>query len=326
MSFDQVIIQDNVYIPEQMFDYVVNFIITNKQNLYQFKYSELIKYTFNYDYQKAAILRKNLAKYSQQGSYYILFCQYEEKLYLDYLRHLFTEKQIKQLYNQMHSIMGITRYGFFNKLNGTQKNCLTILNKSLLQMDDWLSTLQHQMTHFIQRFIGLDNTVDKKYQKKIDKKDKHPDIIRLATKITKYVNEDQKFIDQLIKKFTYMLAKNELQQTLKTLLVMFKNMYQRIITYQNGKIANIDLISDYSNKQQWLKQILKKINSNEYLQSKQFKQALQLWKKKSILCSEEQLVKHRYISYILCYLAVKNILPELNIDKKLEQYFETLGE
>jgi hypothetical protein len=46
------------------------------------------------------------------------------------------------------------------------------------------------MTHFIQRFIGLDNTIDKKYQKKIDKEDKHPDIIRLASKITKYVNED----------------------------------------------------------------------------------------------------------------------------------------
>jgi hypothetical protein len=36
--------------------------------------------------------------------------------------------------------MGITKYGFMAKDN-TDKNCITILNKSLLKLDDWIGTL-----------------------------------------------------------------------------------------------------------------------------------------------------------------------------------------
>ena len=40
----------------------------------------------------------------------------------------------------MYSIMGITKYGFIAK-DSTDKNCITILNKSLLKLDDWIGTL-----------------------------------------------------------------------------------------------------------------------------------------------------------------------------------------
>lgn len=325
MKFQQVIIKDNIFIPQQMFQLIIETISNAKNiNLFEFKYSDLLQYTLDYDYQNAQLLRQQLAKQSQNGSYYILICDYDQNLYYNELKSILTLKEISQLYTNMHSIMGITRFGFTHKLNNTTKNCLTILNKPLLQLDDWISTLEHQMTHFIQRLIGVQQTLDKSYQKKIDKdKDTHPDILRIVQKIVKYSGEDQKMKKQLINKFTYMLAKNQLQETLKTLLVMFKNMYQRQITYYNGKIINVTIKTDNDNKKEWLKQFLKTINSNAYLESKEFKNAIKLWKKKSILCSEEELVKHRYISYILCYLAVKNVLPDLNIDKKLQQYFDT---
>jgi hypothetical protein len=48
------------------------------------------------------------------------------------------------------------------------------------------------MTHFIQRVIGLDETIQKKYQEKINKTDKNinPQILRYATLLTKYSGND----------------------------------------------------------------------------------------------------------------------------------------
>jgi hypothetical protein len=36
--------------------------------------------------------------------------------------------------------MGITKYGVSMK-DGSDKNCITVLNKSLLKLDDWIGTL-----------------------------------------------------------------------------------------------------------------------------------------------------------------------------------------
>jgi hypothetical protein len=48
------------------------------------------------------------------------------------------------------------------------------------------------MTHFIQRVIGLDETIQKRYQEKIKKTDKniHPQIIRYAEKLAKYTESN----------------------------------------------------------------------------------------------------------------------------------------
>lgn len=320
----QVIVQDNVYIPQDMFNYVIQTISNSDKNLFQFSYEELIKYSLNYDYQKANEFRMNLAKYAQRGSYYILFVEYNQKKYFQNLSNLLSTLQIQQLYNDMYSIMGITKYGVPMK-DGSDKNCITVLNKSLLKLDDWIGTLQHQMTHFIQRLIGLEDTVKKNYHKKIDKTNEelNPKIVRYSQLITKYTQNNQRFTKSLIKKYTYMFAKNQIQQTLKSVLLLFKNMYERDIQFANGQIVSVNIVkTSKQDRLKWLKQFLSLINSKKYLQSDTFKQSLKLWRKKSILCNDQQLIKHRYISYILCYLGFKNILPEVDIDNKLIKYFE----
>ena len=321
----QVIISDNVYIPQEMFNYVVQTIKQSKnQKLFEFKYSDLLKYSWNYDYQKAEQFRINLAKYSERGSYYILLVDYSLSQYIDNLSNIIDIQQIQKIYKSMFNIMGITKYGFVAK-NQTDKNCLSVLNKTLLKLDDWIGTLQHQMTHFIQRVIGLEQTIQKKYHNEINKSDQNlnPKIIRFAQILSKYTKLDQVFTNAIIKKYTYMFAKNEIQQTLKSVLLMFKNIYQRQIIYKNGNICSIKIKNEsIEERLNWLNNYLLLINSKQYWQSQQFHKLIMIWRKKSILCNQQELINHRYISYILCYLGIKNILPEIDIDNKLKTYFE----
>lgn len=209
-----------------------------------------------------------------------------------------------------------------------ENNCLIFIS---LKCEFIKDSLEHELTHFIQKTVGVSKTVynsiknDNKFNSFENLTEETGE--KLINWIKTNITSNDQYINHLLKFFMIKFSYRELHQSIKAVL----NGIQRIYEYNKFSYVNtLDLSNSNTNKHEakndlqyrlnWLNKFFQYIYSNEFIKTDLSPVILNLFN------TEEQaqyLIKNRVYFIILLYFGFINVFPELNIKEKVIEHFKT---
>ena len=207
-----------------------------------------------------------------------------------------------------------------------KNNCLIYISLKCQFIKD---SLQHQLTHFIQKTVGLNKSLTKIYNdEKFNSfqsmnKEGFNNLYKL---IKEFSDNDNIKIIFLINFFKIKFQSKQLDQSIKAVL----NGIQRI--YQYGKLSYINQLNYFKRqvdkkesqknikfRLQWLDKFLKIIHSKQFIIND-----LKYGIFNCLQNNQMQLymIKYRYYFIILLYLGFQQMFKKLNIQQKIIQHFK----
>lgn len=193
-------------------------------------------------------------------------------------------------------------------------------------------SLEHELTHFVQKTVGFNKT-----EQQIKQSNKFNNFINCDNKsaehlikwLKEYITENDFQLSRLMQFFGVKFNSNELHQSIKAVL----NGIQRI--YEYGKlsyISELDFSKNEINKEEsnknlqfrlnWLNSFLLVINSNKFIENNLKPVILNLFKEEE---QQEYLIKNRPYFIILLYFGFKIMFKDLKIDEKLKTHFNSFN-
>lgn len=292
-------------VPKQVLIMFAKSLKTKQDSVKTILYREIYEMLHEYDYEYSEEFKENLLKYEAfNGHLTVAAIQNNEKIIHEYLDDEFDFLKVNELVERMKA----NPTGIVDSWNRdlsedvvVQKNVLIFLNRSLIiQGQDWKDSLEHELTHFIQRIVELDKSLKKKTeyfgQRSFDNTNELKENIIKRTKLNKA------HVDAMLNRFIeYEANPVEHDPSIKSCLNAFQRKYER----EKPKIA----------RNAWLDAELKKIDSyfNE-LFDKQF------LKDKGKIASSDEMFEHKWLFALLTYRLMKCF--GYDMDKKLKEHFK----
>lgn len=308
-------------IPKQFFIDVCKNIKTKKFQILKYSYQKIANLLDNYQYEYADDFKNHLIK---GGVLYIISSKYisdnldnkqMNTIYNELLK-TFNEEEIENIiYKISTDVSGLTStLDDFNPI--IFKNVFIFINQNRIINRSWSSTLEHEITHFIQRIVGPEKTFKRlkdipgnSYQIYMNNKEFFDKIF--ANKVNKNVCE---FIH-------YILKTKEQHESIKHILMEFQRYYERNNKEKSSFKDDILTKKQNINKRMiWLNNFLNSLN-NVYFKSKNWEEKILLINKNWNELSNEQKIKYNLIHAILGYKIYEFMLPNLNIKNQLIKHF-----
>jgi hypothetical protein len=234
-------------------------------------------------------------------------------------------------------------------LRGKFQNVCIYLNIDMIkQYTNWKDTLSHELSHFIQRIINMDNSnaisnFDRLVLKNPDTgtleysnafeltQDNVESLSKKLTKLNIDITQKQQCLIYWVKMLSQTLKISEIKTTTQNILNGFQRMYeQQNLKNNKPNYRNFEVNHDNEKYQKqrltWLNDLLSKINSENFFESEfGFNTAKEFfsssYKKLYGTFLEQKQFKDAVL--IMQYLGIKNCLQNINIDKRLTEHFKS---
>lgn len=295
-------------VPKQVLIMFAKSLKTKKDSVKTFSYKEIYEMLHEYDYEYSEEFKENLLKYDAfNGHLTVAAIQNDEKIIHEYLDDEFDFLKVNDLVEKMKANPTSIVDSWSRDLSEdvvVQKNVLILLNRSLIiRGQDWKDSLEHELTHFIQRIVGLDKSLKKKTQyfgqKSSDNINEFKEDIIERTKLNKA------HVDAMLNRFIdYERKPIEHDPSIKSCLNTFQRKFER----EKPKI----------DRNEWLDAELKKIDSyfNELFDE-------QFLKDKGKIVSFDEMFKNKWLFALLTYKLMKCL--GYDMDVKLKEHFKKLN-
>lgn len=316
-------------IPKNVFIDIIKRLKTKINNKYTITYKEIHDLLYRYDYQYYDDFKQNLLKYNKfNGKLTIAILNNDPNIIHEFLDEEFDFIKINDLINQLNNDPTGIIDSWNKDLSSPKildKNVVILINRDLIQLDQsWKDTLEHELTHFIQRIVGFNKTLQKRIQ------------YNGPNSVNQYNNNVKQLIDIILSKTTlnknnviagfnrfinYILKPNEIEPSSKSCINRFQRMYETSkITFNNNKFKlNIKKLED---RLIWLNEFLNKINNLQYYNSEEFINLFDTY----FLKNKNNLTYYQFLQYnqlfaILIYIIYK--LNNINIEQDIKEHFKT---
>jgi len=186
-----------------------------------------------------------------------------------------------------------------------------LINQDKIFLKSWTKTIEHELTHFVQRIIGYDKSLKKC-------------TIKPASSLGFYYQYKDFFdnifnnniTNNLLQFINYILKDKEQDTLVKHILGYFQLMYEYLISIEKDNI---------SDRLIWLNNKLNKLDNLNYYQSNEWKNNLNLIKQNYDELSYEDKIKYNFIHAELGYIICNKILTNKKVKEKLINYFNNFN-
>ena len=239
------------------------------------------------------------------------------------LSYTFNEDEIEKIVNECgKNVKGITSsLKIFDNIN-SYKNIFIFINQDKIVKRSWSTTLEHELTHFIQRVIGYEKTLKRSievpgngYGLYLKHKDFFDKLLNLQ--------DDEKPNNNVLEFIKYIIKPVEQDTSFKHICMQFQREYERnnkeISSYKDDKRLN----KNFEQREKWLNIFLNKISNDEYFNSNEWKNNLKLIKNNYEELSLDEKIKYDLIHAIIGFLIYEKVLPEKSMKEKLIHHFKT---
>ena len=314
-------------IPKDFFINICKNIKIKEFQILVYPFEKIVLLLDNYDYELIEDFKNNL----KNGKLYIISSKQISnnltnsemiKIY-NLLLDTFNEDEIEKIiYECGKNVKGITSsLKIFDNFN-SYKNIFIFINQDKIVKRSWTTTLEHELTHFIQRVIGYEKTLKRSievpgngYGLYLKHKDFFDKLFNLQ--------DDEKPNNNVLEFIKYIIKPVEQDTSFKHICMQFQREYERnnkeISSYKNDK----RLIKNFEQREKWLNVFLNKITNNEYFNSDEWKNNLKLIKNNYEELSLNDKIKYDLIHAIIGFLIYENILPEKCTKEKIAHHFKT---
>lgn len=327
-------------IPKSIHNYICSKINVKKESSFKISYKDLATML-----DKDSIFKMMLQEYSVYDSGFLTIgvCKPELEAFTRVFKSdVMNETRILNFYEMCkNGVTGLTLSSEPLLFSAMKNVCIWLNIDAIKPNSSWKDTLSHELSHFVQR---ISNGTDKRLREfdKILLKNQKNGTVQYSNAILP-ANWFDKISDFCISKFPFhstmmnnyvLLYSNMLAQTLtiterKTTIQNILNGFQRMFEQQNYKkkknfYKNLDQSIDARLK--WLYEFLIKINSSDFFKSNIGKVILtQFYKSSNDKLTKDFKTQMKYKNSILIlqYIGIKIVIPELQIDERLEKHFKT---
>lgn len=305
--------------------------LNSEYSIVKLSYSDLYQKLKQYDYEYFNNFKENLKKYSAyNANLYIILAP------LDVIHSSEENKTIQLMNSKMSSsdtyrlfkeiLRNINASGFtlseIDMNSAVNKNSFIFLNRDKLK-NKWKDTLEHELTHFIQRIVGFDKSLSKTYNNdflydELNKPIFNKKLINFIESISNcyYLYSD-------LTKFLLYIFKNSEQHTfIKNIINFMQREYEfdkklYVVNHKKLKISQIESLDDNEKikfRERWISSFLNDLQSEQCLN----------WMKDEYLKYSKSNESHKFKKFLLyvAYYGIKLQLSEYNIDDKIIKHFK----
>lgn len=316
-------------IPKEFFIDICKNIKTREFQILKYSYNQISNMLTNYQYEFAEDFKNNLK--DKDGYLYIISSkQISDNLTNDQyieiyniLSMTFSEDEISNIIDKCsQEVTGITStLKIFDK---TYKDVFIFINQNKIVKRSWTSTLEHELTHFVQRIVGFDKSLKrttliagKAYDLYIKNKEFFDNLFNISN------NSNKLLFDSILEFIYYITKQAEQDQSLKHIEMEFQREYERhnkeISSYKDDPI----LQKNINQRMNWLTNTITKITDNNFLKSIEWKNKLNLIEQDFDNLSINNKIIYNYTYAIIGYLIYKKLVSERNINERLFNHFKT---
>ena len=327
-------------IPKSVHNYICSKIDVKKESSFKISYKELAD-LIGAD----SIFKLMLQEYSvyESGFLTIGVCKPELSAFIRVFKSdVMNDSRILNFYEMCkNGIAGLTLSSEPLLFSAMKNVCIWLNIDAIKPNSSWKDTLSHELSHFVQR---ISNGTDKRLREfdKILLKNQKNGTIQYSNailpanwfdKISTFCESRFPFHSTMMKDYI-LLYSNMLAQSLviterKTLIQNILNGFQRMFEQQNYKKKKRfyrGLDQSIDNRLQWLHSFLDKINSKDFFKTDIGKTILiQFYESSNDKLTKdfETQMKYKNSILVLQYIGIKILMPELQIDERLEKHFES---
>ena len=296
----------------------------------KYSYKDLYQNLKEYDYEYYNEFKENLKKYSAtNASLYVILCPLDLKHPADsnktiqLMKSSMSEVDTYRLFQEMlrNANASAITLSEINLSSAINKNSFIFLNRDKLR-NKWKDTLEHELTHFIQRIVGFDKSLSKTFNNEFLYDELNNPI--LSQKLIEFVENisDCPYLYSGLTRFLLYIFKNTEQHTFIKNIINFiqreyeydKDVYE--INHKKLKISQVEsLLNDEKIKfrEKWIKDYLKWLNSDN----------CKIWLKDEYVKYSKSNESHKFKKFLLCiaYYGIKLQLNDYHIDDKIVEHF-----
>ena len=310
-------------IPKKLFNKICKDIKTKEFQILTYSYNDIADLLTEYEYEfkdefKANLVNGNLYIISSKQFTDDFFNQDEMYVYYSKLLKYFSEEEAEYILSIIQrSESGITTT--INRFDPIEHKCVFIfINQDKVYKRSWTTTLEHELTHFIQRIVGESTFKRAKtipgngyviYQK-------HKDFF------DKIFNKQ--ISNNLLEFIHYIIRNKEQDTSIKHILMNFQRYYEfknkeRSCYKSDIETKNINL----KQRLTWLNNIFSELNNTDYFLSETWNNNINLIKNDFESLNDVNKMYRNFIYAVIGFLIYEELLPERNVKNKLINHFKT---
>jgi hypothetical protein len=310
-------------IPKKLFNKICKDIKTKEFQILTYSYNDIADLLTEYEYEfknefKANLVNGNLYIISSKQFTDDFFNQDEMYVYYSKLLKYFSEEEVEYILSIIQrSESGIT--STINRFDPIEHKCVFIfINQNKIYKRSWTTTLEHELTHFIQRIVGESAFKRSKtipgngygiYQNYKDFFDKI---------------FNKQISNNLLEFIHYIIRNKEQDTSIKHILMNFQRYYEfqnkeRSCHKNDIETKNINL----NQRLTWLNNIFSQLNNKDYFLSETWKNNINLIKNDFESLTDVNKMNRNFIYAMIGFLIYEELLPERNVKNKLINHFKS---
>ena len=313
-------------IPKDFFIDICKNIKTKEFQILVYPFEKIVSMLDNYDYELIEDFKNNLKNgklyiiSSKQISYNLTNSE-RIKIY-NLLLDTFNEDEIEKIiYECGKSVKGITSsLKIFDNIN-SYNNIFIFINQNKIVKRSWTTTLEHELTHFIQRVIGYEKTLKKSieipgngYGLYLKHKDFFDKLFNLQ--------DDKSPQNNILEFIKYVIKPVEQDTSFKHICMQFQREYERTNKEISSYKDDEHLIKNFVQRENWLNTFLNKISNDNYFNSNEWKDNLKLIQNDYDELSLDEKIKYDLIHAIIGFFIYEHVLPKKCIKEKIFNHFK----
>ena len=327
-------------IPKSVHNYICSNVDVKKESSFKISYKELSDMIGN-----DSIFKLMLQEYSvyESGFLTIGVCKPELSAFTRVFKSdVMNDTRILNFYEMCkNGITGLTLSSEPLLFSAMKNVCIWLNIDAIKPNSSWKDTLSHELSHFVQR---ISNGTDKRLREfdKILLKNQKNGTIQYSNailpagwfdKVSTFCESRFPFHSTMMKDYillySNMLAQSFVITERKTIVQNILNGFQRMFEQQNYKKKKRfykGLDQSIDSRLKWLHLFLTKINSKDFFKTDIGKAILiQFYESSNDKLTKdfEAQMKYKNSILVLQYIGIKLLMPELQINERLEKHFKS---
>lgn len=297
----------------------------------KYSYKDLYQNLKEYDYEYYNEFKENLKKYSAtNASLYVILCPLDLKhpansnKTIQVMKSSMSDADTYRLFQEILKNINASAITLseINLSSAINKNSFIFLNRDKLR-NKWKDTLEHELTHFIQRIVGFDKSLSKTFNNEFLYDELNNPI--LSQKLIEFVENISNcpYLYSGLTRFLLYIFKNTEQHTFIKNIINFiqreyeydKDVYE--VNHKKLKISQIESLNNWKMmfREKWIKNYLEWLNSDKCKE----------WLKEEYIKYSKSNESHKFKKFLLCiaYYGIKLQLGDnYNIDEMILNHFK----
>lgn len=298
--------------------------LCKEYSIVKYTYKELYQNLKEYDYEYYDAFKENLKKYSAtNASLYIILSPLdlkhpaESNKTIKLMKSSISEVDTYRLFQEILRNVNASAFTLseINLSSAVNKNSFIFLNRDKLG-NKWKDTLEHELTHFIQRIVGFDKSLSKTFNNEFLYDELNNPI--LSQKLINFIENvsDCSYLYSGLTRFLLYIFKNTEQHTFIKNIINFiqreyeyyKSVYE--VNHKKLKISQIESLTDIKMlfREKWIKNYLEWLNSDKCIK----------WLKEEYIKYSKSNESHKFKKFLL-YVAYYGIKLQLSDSYKIDE-------